>query len=84
MANAVVTTIDSLPVVPGFMKVQAISGYILRVFIDFNHQLVGTSYSLWFAYRNLLFESSRKELGEDLDVRIFVVYQILVGELLSP
>jgi len=30
-------------------------------------KLVGTTYSLWFAYRNLLFETSRKELGEDLD-----------------
>mmetsp|Transcript_11021 Transcript_11021/g.17648 ORF Transcript_11021/g.17648 Transcript_11021/m.17648 type:complete len:193 (-) Transcript_11021:153-731(-) len=49
VGNAVVTTIDNLPLLPGLMK------------------LVGTTYSLWFAYRNLLFETSRKELGEDLD-----------------
>eukprot|EP00470_Lotharella_oceanica_P000411 CAMPEP_0170166698 /NCGR_PEP_ID=MMETSP0040_2-20121228/314_1 /TAXON_ID=641309 /ORGANISM="Lotharella oceanica, Strain CCMP622" /LENGTH=124 /DNA_ID=CAMNT_0010404497 /DNA_START=271 /DNA_END=645 /DNA_ORIENTATION=+ len=30
-------------------------------------KLIGTSYSLWFAYRNLLFEDNRKELSEDLD-----------------
>mmetsp|Transcript_251 Transcript_251/g.394 ORF Transcript_251/g.394 Transcript_251/m.394 type:complete len:199 (-) Transcript_251:326-922(-) len=49
-ANAVVTTIDSIPFVPYFTEV------------------VGTCYSLWFAYRYLLFEDSRKELVKDIEV----------------
>mmetsp|Transcript_7965 Transcript_7965/g.14760 ORF Transcript_7965/g.14760 Transcript_7965/m.14760 type:complete len:192 (-) Transcript_7965:121-696(-) len=49
VGNAVVATIDTLPLVPGLMK------------------LVGTTYSLWFAYRNLLFENNRQELTKDIE-----------------
>jgi len=49
-ANAVVTTIDSLPFIPYFTEV------------------VGTCYSLWFAYKYLLFEDSRKELAKDIEI----------------
>jgi len=51
-ANAVVTTIDSLPFLPYFTEV------------------VGTCYSVWFAYKYLLFEDSRKELSKDVDTLI--------------
>mmetsp|Transcript_24195 Transcript_24195/g.36273 ORF Transcript_24195/g.36273 Transcript_24195/m.36273 type:complete len:189 (-) Transcript_24195:176-742(-) len=49
VTNAVVTTIDALPLLPGLMK------------------LIGTTYSTWFLYRNVLFEENRKELTEDIE-----------------
>mmetsp|Transcript_6252 Transcript_6252/g.9747 ORF Transcript_6252/g.9747 Transcript_6252/m.9747 type:complete len:118 (+) Transcript_6252:170-523(+) len=37
-------------------------------FVPYFTEVVGTCYSLWFAYRYLLFEDSRKELVKDIDV----------------
>jgi len=37
-------------------------------FVPYFTEVVGTCYSLWFAYRYLLFEDSRQELVKDIDV----------------
>jgi len=37
-------------------------------FVPYFTEVVGTCYSLWFTYRYLLFEDSRKELVKDIDV----------------
>ncbi|GAB5357725.1 hypothetical protein AAMO2058_000399100 [Amorphochlora amoebiformis] len=39
-------------------------------FLPYFTEVVGTCYSLWFAYKYLLFEESRKELVKDVEVLI--------------
>jgi len=37
-------------------------------FVPYFTEVVGTCYSLWFAYKYLLFEDSRKELAKDVEI----------------